>query len=122
MIRISEIDCELDLPNYRLLVLAPVVRRKTKAGLLIPLASVEDEQKASAFGKVLAIGKTCFTQEGTRFTHVNEGDWIVYSRVEREIFPNDKKIDDVPVYTYLINDTQVIGIVSAEYVDRVVNG
>lgn len=123
MIRIPEIDCDgLILPNYRILIMAPIVRRKTLGGLVIPCEAVENEQKQLNLGKVLLIGDTCFDQESTKHTKVNVGSWIVYSRVEREIFPNRKSIDDVPVYTYLINDTQVIGVVSEDYVNRIANG
>ncbi len=110
----KEIGCEPDVKGYRLLLKAPEIPNKTKAGIILPEQIKATERRVYNIGLVLKIGPTAF--EG-RFEdrRCNVGDWIQYSCYEREeTYPNDK-------LCFYINDERVYSVIPPEDLDAFIN-
>lgn len=69
---------------YRVLVRSPVIKERTKGGIILPELSRLQDQLHANFGLVLKIGETAFTHPHLAALRVEVGEWITYARYERE--------------------------------------
>lgn len=92
--------------GYRVLIKAPDISEKSLGGIIIPHEVREDDAKHFAVGQVLAFGESAFSKEAQSF-QVNIGEWVQYSKYEREAF----FIKKGGYLCYYVNDDRLLGIV-----------
>ena len=113
---------EVFVPNvlaYRLLVRAPYFPEKTKGGVIITSNTREDLTKFQAIGKIVVLGDDCFKGK-TKMFEFDVGDWVIYSKYEREQFVINFKGE--ALYYYFVNDDRILAKIDEKEVLKVTNG
>lgn len=114
-ITLEEIGYPVTMLGYRILVRAPVLKRRSS--LIIMEDAMQEASRKCVLGKVLAVGPTAFTGAAQGYW-CEPGDWVIYSKIEREplFFPI---VDSEGVKTgehvcYTFNDDRLVALVSKE--------
>lgn len=103
----EQVGVKLRITAYQILVLAPSLEEKTKGGLYRLDSYKEDIEKRSNIGKVIGFGKDAFT-EAHEDRRCNEGDWILFSNMEKvPFFPCGHRV-------LVITDAQILVVFDSE--------
>lgn len=81
---IDQIGVDPIVKAYRVLVRSPVIKERSRGGVILPELSRIQDQIHANFGLVLKIGETAFTHPHLAALRVEVGEWITYARYERE--------------------------------------
>jgi co-chaperonin GroES (HSP10) len=112
----QEIGFDPEVKSYRLVIRAPNVPER-KGGLFRTEEYRNELQRTFNVGKVIKIGPLAFVGETQQHYKVDEGDWVWYSKYEREVISGPKD-----ALCYFINDDRILGRVRPEDLDTILNG
>ncbi len=112
----QEMGFDPDVKSYRLVIRAPNVPER-QSGLFRTEEYRNELQKTFNVGKVIKIGPLAFVGETQQHYKVEEGDWVWYSKYERELISGPKN-----ALCYFINDDRILGRVMPQDLETILNG
>ena len=113
----KEIGFDPDVKSYRIVIRAPYIPKKSKGGIYLSDEGRNEAQKSFNIGKVIKIGPFAFIGETQQHYKVEAGDWVWYSKYERELVSGPSEHT-----CYFINDDRILGKIRPQDLDKILNG
>ena len=111
----QEIGFDPEVKSYRLVIRAPKVPERLN-GLYTTDSYRNEMQKTFNVGRVIKIGPLDFIGETQQHYKVEIGDWVWYSKYERELISGP--VDNL---CYFINDDRILGKIRDEDLETILN-
>ncbi len=98
-----ELDTRKQLPEpkgWKILVAMPVVKEKTKGGIILTDLSKDSQAYLNSVGQIIAMGEECYSDRKKPWCKV--GDWVIFGRYA------GARISVQKVKMLLLNDDEII--------------
>lgn len=110
----QQVGVDPDVKGHFLFIKPYVLPEKTAGGVIRPSSTVDEQKRLQNVGLVLKKGPTAF-QGGFEDHYCEEGDWVLYSTMERSpVYIQTDLCKDV---CYVVNDENVLMVIPAPDVD-----